>query len=89
MHLEKDSFVDEKLRSYFSDLIYSTTTCFDTDLRIAFLYEHKSYADDWVDFQVLRYKMGYWVREFEQFNAESDKAKEQPKRTRALTPIVV
>lgn len=26
LRLEKDSFVDEKLRSYFSDLIYTTMT---------------------------------------------------------------
>ena len=89
LRMEKDSFVDEKLRSYFSDLIYSTSTRFNSDLRIAFLYEHKSYTDDWVDFQVLRYKLGYWVQEFEQLNAEADKATGQQKRTRTLTPIVV
>ncbi|MFN8446858.1 MAG: Rpn family recombination-promoting nuclease/putative transposase [Caldilineaceae bacterium] len=89
LQLEKDSFVDEKLRAHFSDLIYSTTTRFNTDLRIAFLYEHKSYPDDWVDFQVLRYQVSYWVQEFEHLNAEADKAKEQPKRPRLLTPIVV
>lgn len=74
MRLEKDSFVDAS-RSHFSDLIYSTTTRFNTDLRLAFLYEHKSYSDDWVDFQVLRYKMGYWVKELSRSTPNRKKQK--------------
>lgn len=87
LRLEKDSFIDEKLRSYFSDLIYTTHTHFDSALRIAFLHEHKSYPDNWVDFQVLRYKMGYWVQEFEQIHAKAEEGQE--KQTGKLTPIVV
>ena len=95
IQLEKDSFVDEKLRGHFSDLIYRIATRFNTDLRIAFLYEHKSYPDEWVDFQSLRYQVGYWVQEFDKLNAkESDSEAVQEKATRSkkrqlLTPIVV
>lgn len=78
LRLEKDSFVDEKLRSYFSDLIYTTMTkatetTTATPVSIAMLAEHKSYPDVWVDFQVLRYKVGYWVREFEAIEAAQKK----------------
>lgn len=70
LQLEKDTFVDEKLRNHFSDLIYTTVTRFDTPIRVAFLAEHKSYPDEWVNFQVLRYKVGYWVQEFDALQAE-------------------
>lgn len=102
LRLEKDSFVDEKLRSYFSDLIYTAMTHDATPVCVAFLAEHKSYPDDWVDFQVLRYKVGYWVREFEAIHAAQAKqkaAKEtgestpgrvaQPQPCTTLTPILV
>jgi predicted transposase/invertase (TIGR01784 family) len=62
---EKDSFVDESLRGYFSDLISTTVTREQTPVRIAVLCEHKSFPDAWVDFQVLRYQVGYWVQEFD------------------------
>lgn len=96
LHLEKDSFIDEKLRSYFSDMIYTTATRYGTPLRVAFLAEHKSYPDEWVDFQVLRYKVGYWVQEFDAIQAEqkieeqSTQAKKvRHKRRTTLTPILV
>ena len=99
LRLEKDSFVDEKLRSYFSDLIYTTVTkptetTTATPVSIALLAEHKSYPDMWVDFQVLRYKVGYWVREFEAIEAAQKKQRTientrlSPSRT-TLTPIIV
>jgi predicted transposase YdaD len=69
LQMEKDSFVDERLRGYFSDLIYSTVTREQTPIRIALLCEHKSYPDPWVTFQVLRYQVGYWVQEFDRLQA--------------------
>lgn len=83
LRLEKDTFVDEQLRSYFSDLIYSTVTKTATPVRLALLVEHKSYPDEWVDFQVLRYQVGYWVREMEAIQAAVQSAeKGKPKRTK-------
>jgi hypothetical protein len=95
LRLEKDSFVDEKLRSYFSDLIYTAMTRDANPVCVAFLAEHKSYTDDWVNFQVLRYKVGYWVQEYEAIQAEIEKQRaekttsERAKPRTTLTPIVV
>ena len=95
LRLEKDSFVDEKLRGYFSDLVYTTVTRQQTPLRVAFLCEHKSYPDAWVDFQTLRYQMGYWVQEFDKLQAEpatTDLPPAQSSRNvrhQMLTPILV
>jgi len=89
LHLEKDSFVDEQLRSHFSDLVYRAMTTTATPLAIALLFEHKSYPDEWVDFQILRYAVNIWVQQFEQLQALK-KAEKLPETTRQkLTPLLV
>jgi hypothetical protein len=93
LRLEKDSFVDERLRGAFSDLIYTTITREQTPVRIALLCEHKSYPDPWVSFQVLRYQVGYWVQEFDRLqamppDAESGASPRRPSRP-TLTPMLV
>lgn len=74
LHLEKDSFVDEKLRSHFSDLLYRTVTVTNTPITLSLLLEHKSYPDGWVGFQLLKYIERIWENEL----AETGK----------LTPII-
>ncbi|MCE7980305.1 MAG: Rpn family recombination-promoting nuclease/putative transposase [Caldilinea sp. CFX5] len=66
LRLEKDSFVDEALRSNFSDLLYRTVTKDRTPVAIALLLEHKSYVDQWVGFQVLKYIERYWEHELQE-----------------------
>ncbi len=66
LRLEKDSFVDESLRSNFSDLLYRTVTKDGTPVAIALLLEHKSYVDQWVGFQVLKYIERYWEHELQE-----------------------
>lgn len=90
LQLVKDSFVDEQLRSHFSDLIYRTVTTTETPIAIALLLEHKSYPDEWVDFQILRYEVNFWQQEYQQIQAEdaaARKAGEKPPK-RQLTPIL-
>jgi len=95
LHLEKDSFVDEQLRTHFSDLVYRTLTTAQTPLTVSLLFEHKSYPDEWVNFQVLRYQVRLWEQEFAQIQAaqtQARKAQTQPgqtERPRTLTPILV
>lgn len=89
LQLQKDSFVDEQLRNHFSDLVYRTVTNEQTPVAIALLFEHKSYPDEWVNFQILRYQVQLWQQEFEQLQAE--KVEKTDKRTapkRLLTPIL-
>ncbi len=98
LRLEKDSFVDEKLRGYFSDLVYTTVTRYQTTLRVALLHEHKSFPDEWVGFQTLRYQVGYWVQEFDKLQSEPAEPAQtelpesqqwRGKRRQTLTPILV
>ena len=66
LELQKDSFVDEKLRSHFSDLLYRTVTKSGSPVAIALLLEHKSYVDQWVGFQVFKYIERYWEHELQE-----------------------
>jgi len=56
---EKDSFIDKELEESFSDLLFGT----DINGRkgyIYFLFEHKSYPDKTVAFQLLKYMTEIW-----------------------------
>lgn len=79
LNLTKDSFVDEQLRTHFSDLVYRTMTTTATPVTISLLFEHKSYPDEWVDFQVLRYEVNLWQQELDQIQAEEQQARAKAK----------
>lgn len=92
LELERDTFVDEQLRNHFSDLVYRTQTVAETPIAIALLFEHKSYPDEWVNFQILRYQVNLWQQEYARMQAEysaAKKAGETPSpMPRTLTPIL-
>jgi predicted transposase YdaD len=94
LELAKDSFVDEQLRNHFSDLVYRTVTTEETPVAFSLLFEHKSYPDEWVNFQVFRYLARMWEQEFAEIQAAHKEAQQtQPKpgrlpRVRTLTPIL-
>lgn len=58
------SFVSEKLKETFSDVIYGVEVA-NYDVFIAFLFEHKSYADRLAIFQVGRYMLDLWEKVFQ------------------------
>jgi predicted transposase/invertase (TIGR01784 family) len=55
----KDSFVEEDLREYFSDLLYKTTLS-GRHGYLYFLFEHKSHPEKRVALQLLSYQQGIW-----------------------------
>lgn len=57
---QKESFIDEALRQHFSDLLYAVHTKQGELLYLYFLFEHKSYPDSKVAFQLLRYIVRIW-----------------------------
>jgi predicted transposase/invertase (TIGR01784 family) len=62
--LVKDSFVDASLQEHFSDLLYKVKLRgTDTEAFIFFLFEHKSFPDQWVALQILRYLLELWEKE--------------------------
>ncbi len=54
------SFVDPDLRSHQGDLLCRTRLRSGEEAYVYFLFEHKSYPDPWVGWQVLRYMMRIW-----------------------------
>ncbi|MCB0063012.1 MAG: Rpn family recombination-promoting nuclease/putative transposase [Caldilineaceae bacterium] len=96
LELVKDTFVDEQLRNHFSDLVYRTQTTAETPVAIALLFEHKSYPDEWVNFQIIRYAVNFWQQEYAQIQADYATTKTEAKKTgeeppskqRTLTPIL-
>jgi len=75
LELVKDSFVDSKLREYFSDLLYHVGLRNGEGAFVYVLFEHKSAPDEWVAFQLLRYMVRIWETTIE-------------KKVRKLMPIV-
>ena len=55
LELEKETFIDEELRLYASDLICHVKTRDGKALSVFFIFEHKSYPDLLALFQLLRY----------------------------------
>lgn len=64
--LEKESFIDPKLRGHFSDLLFRVRLVAGGDVYVFLLLEHKSAPDGWVAFQLLRYIMRLWEQRFDQ-----------------------
>lgn len=58
--LEKDSFVDAKLRQHFSDLLYRVGLKEGGAAYVYILLEHKSAPEEWVALQLLRYLAQAW-----------------------------
>ncbi|MCG5102675.1 Rpn family recombination-promoting nuclease/putative transposase [Oceanobacillus sp. APA_J-5(13-2)] len=59
LKLEKDSFINKELEENYSDLLFSTAIAGKKGY-VYFLFEHKSYADQTVTFQLLKYMAELW-----------------------------
>ncbi len=60
MELAKDSFVDDRLRQHFSDLLYQVKQVDEQPTYIYILFEHKSYPEVLISLQLLRYMTQIW-----------------------------
>ena len=68
LEITKDSFVDEDLKEFFSDVVYRVKIN-DYDAFIYCLFEHKSYPDKKVSFQLLKYMTKIWNLYLKQKNS--------------------
>ncbi len=69
LHIVKDSFIDSDLREHFSDLLYRTHLRDGQDAYVYVLFEHKSYPEPLVAFQLLRYMVRIWEQALKQTKA--------------------
>jgi hypothetical protein len=58
----KDSFVDEDLRESFSDMLYRAQRKRGGEAYVYILFEHKSWPDKWVGFQLLQSLTQIWKK---------------------------
>ncbi|HNW47461.1 MAG TPA: Rpn family recombination-promoting nuclease/putative transposase, partial [Thermotogota bacterium] len=62
MRAEKDSFIEQDLKEFYADLLFRATI----RTRKAYVYillEHKSYSDQNIGMQLLRYMSAIWDKE--------------------------
>jgi len=57
--LDSNTYIDEELKEHFSDMVYSCV-CKNTELKIALLFEHKSYPVAYPHLQLLKYLLKIW-----------------------------
>ncbi len=62
LQVEQTSFVDPDLRSHQGDLLFRVALKTGGDAYLYFLFEHKSYPDPYVVWQMLRYMVRIWER---------------------------
>ena len=65
LEIVKDSFIDQELQEYFSDLLYRITI----DKHVGYIYllfEHKSYPERHIHLQLLEYLLRIWRQDFKQ-----------------------
>ena len=60
VQIVKDSFVDQELREHFSDILYQVGLLDGGNAYVYVLFEHKSYPDPLISFQLLRYMVRVW-----------------------------
>ena len=65
--LTKDSFIDHALAEQFSDLLYMVNFKSGESAYLYLLFEHKSYPDPLVAFQLLRYMVRIWEKDIDNY----------------------
>lgn len=73
LEILKDTFIDQELQSHFSDMVYKLRFVDGNEACIYILFEHKSYQEQQVSFQLLRYMVRIW--------------EQQQRQNKKLTPI--
>jgi len=73
LRLEKDSFVDDRLRGSFSDLVYRLDTQSNESVFVYVLLEHKSHPYRYTGLQLLKYMVRLWEH-FIQGEAENQQS---------------
>ncbi len=62
LEVVKDTFIDGELSEYYSDLLYKVELIGGEPAYVYVLFDHKSYYDPLVGFQLLRYMVRIWER---------------------------
>lgn len=66
LEINKDSFIDPDLQEHFSDLLYKVVLHDGGETYIYILFEHKSYPEPLIAWQLLRYMVRIWEQSSKQ-----------------------
>src|SRR5208337_2490321 len=58
--LDNNSYIDEELAEYFSDMVYSCIYNGNMRIKVTILFEHKSYPARYPMLQILKYLLKIW-----------------------------
>ena len=78
LQLDNTSYVDKDLKNFYSDMVYDALFDGKTPVKIAFLFEHKSYVPSFPHLQLLAYMLKIWERQM------TNKQKPRP-----ILPIII
>ncbi len=84
--ISKDTFVDTELQKSSSDVLYKVGAAGGGQACIYILFEHKSYQDKMVAFQILKYMVKIWELQRQQNKEQKDK---QPYPLKPIFPLVI
>jgi predicted transposase/invertase (TIGR01784 family) len=79
VEIVKESFIDKALVQHYSDIVYKVNVA-GKQTFVYLLFEHKSYRDNWVGFQLLKNMVKLW----EQYRKKNRNAKKLP----LIIPVV-
>ncbi len=66
LKLDNSEYVDEQLKSSYSDVVYNCLYGENTEIKISILFEHKSYPEKYPHLQLLRYILNLWQTQIKQ-----------------------
>lgn len=66
--IENTDYVDKNLKEYFSDIVYHIQTKTNSSLKIPILLEHKSFPDNKLPVQILKYMVEIWLKDISDKN---------------------
>lgn len=83
VEIRKDSFIDDELRNYYSDLLYMVRLRGEPAY-IYVLFEHKSYSDRLIHLQLLEYMLKIW-----RLHLKQHKKRRTSRKTSLSLPIIL
>ncbi len=66
LEIDTTEYVNKRLKTNFSDIVYNCIYGEKTPIKISLLFEHKSYPEAYPHFQILEYMLGIWQKQLNQ-----------------------
>ena len=79
LQIDNNSFIDEELEEHFADILYTCDYAKKGKVKIALLFEHKSYREDYPHWQLNQYILNIWKAS----------TKQKKKKPIPIIPIVI